>query len=110
MVRAKRQQRFDLGSDEANLAKYNSTIPPLYDIRTITAPIHLYWSPADWLADQKDVEGHLLVDLPTACLAGNHELEDFNHLDFIWGDNAGAMIYNNIIDQILQDLIKRGER
>ncbi len=43
MTLADRFQMYDYGSDELNLAKYNYTNPPQYDLRRVTTPTALYW-------------------------------------------------------------------
>lgn len=40
-------QQYDYG--EENVKHYNSSTPPEYDIRKVTAPIHLYHATADLL-------------------------------------------------------------
>lgn len=37
--------------------------PPLYDYTLVNADTYLYWSPSDWLADEKDVTEHILPNL-----------------------------------------------
>jgi triacylglycerol lipase len=89
---------FDMGSSEANMAKYNRPTPPEFMPERITNKyIALYSSLNDWLATPEDVNGlktRLRVKL----------LEDFvvpenkwNHMDFIWGKDQGRMINWRIV-------------
>jgi len=88
---------FNWGSDDLNRYHYHQPTPPVYDVGAIHVPVHLYWGDNDILADPKDVE-LLIKYLPN--LKGNHEMNDFNHLDFIWGLRAGGEVYQPIIDTI----------
>lgn len=53
MVRSGTLCEYDYG--KANMQKYGSDKPPVYDVKQISpeTQIYLYWSPSDWLADQK---------------------------------------------------------
>ena len=42
--------RYDFGP-EKNLEIYGQEEPPEYDVTQITAPVALYWSDNDWLAE-----------------------------------------------------------
>uniref|UniRef100_A0A7E4WBC4 Lipase n=1 Tax=Panagrellus redivivus TaxID=6233 RepID=A0A7E4WBC4_PANRE len=103
LVRSGKQQKYDFGSN-GNKKAYGKSTPTEYDISKIVADIHMYWSPADWLADEKDVVDHLLVDLTRDALKESVVLQDFGHLDFVWGDRAAKEIYAPIIKTIKDDL------
>lgn len=48
-------QRFDLGTADKNMARYNQTTPPSYDLAAIKMPMTIFSGSQDSLADQKDV-------------------------------------------------------
>lgn len=47
-----RFQMFDYGP-QINLKQYNSTIPPEYDVKRISVPVHLFVGSEDIIADQQ---------------------------------------------------------
>jgi len=98
-------EMYDYRTAHDNQQHYGSSKPPLYDFTRINAPIYLYWSDADWLADKADIEGFLLPSLNPSIVKLNNELTDFNHFDFIWGLRATDEVYNPIL-QIIGDDVK----
>lgn len=87
-----------------NSLRFIQSTPPIYDIHKVNAPTYLYWGTEDWLGDPTDVREHILPGIPTQYLAGNFLLNDFNHVDFIWGERAPAEIYQPMIEIMKQDL------
>lgn len=49
-------RRFDMGSPESNMAKYNQTQPPDYDLSVLNFPIGIFSGADDILADPLDVQ------------------------------------------------------
>ncbi|CAD6194863.1 unnamed protein product [Caenorhabditis auriculariae] len=98
---------FNFGT-KGNKAKYGQATPPQYDFSKIAGTqIYLYWSPDDWLADEKDILAYLLPKLSSSVLIENNRLEHFNHLDFIWGLNATELIYQPTIDICTKDYLNQ---
>jgi pimeloyl-ACP methyl ester carboxylesterase len=106
-------QMYDFGTPAENLRHYGQTIPPLYDLSSVHVPVALYYGGNDWLADPYDVEwikpqlpnliyslevhvslGQRSLSLLTATAA---QIEEFEHLDFLWATNAVTQVYNQII-------------
>ncbi|KHJ97197.1 hypothetical protein OESDEN_02830 [Oesophagostomum dentatum] len=83
--------------------KMTTANPPEYDFTKIQNPIYLYWGDSDWLADPTDISGYLLPRI-LHTVVSNIELNDYNHLDFIWGLRAAGDIYHPIVDIIKKDL------
>ncbi|ETN70864.1 hydrolase, alpha/beta domain protein, partial [Necator americanus] len=102
MVKKGTVAMFDYGTKE-NKKKYGQANPPEYDFTQIQNPIYLYWGDSDWLADPQDISGYLLPRIQHTLVA-NTELNDYNHLDFIWGLRAPADIYYPIVKIINADL------
>lgn len=48
-------RRYDMGSDDANIAKYGQKTPPDYDMSLLDFPIAILAGQQDLLADAKDV-------------------------------------------------------
>uniref|UniRef100_A0A914WZT1 Lipase n=1 Tax=Plectus sambesii TaxID=2011161 RepID=A0A914WZT1_9BILA len=103
MVKSNRQQMYDYGSSAANQQHYGNPVPPLYDVSQIRAPVYLYHSDYDWLADSTDVNNHLVPNIKPEYLKGNTQLFEFNHMDFIWGLRAPAEVYQPILTIIDDD-------
>ncbi|XP_025995191.1 lipase 3 [Solenopsis invicta] len=97
MISAGRFQQYDYELD--NLEKYHSLVPPKYDLPKITAPVHLYYSANDWLANTKDVDklSRELGNLASKILIADKK---FNHLDFLWGKNVKKNCYDLILNQM----------
>ena len=56
-----------LGSDDLNMAEWNSTYPPAYKYGGITAPVALFWGQNNWLIVPED-EAVLAEKLPNLIL------------------------------------------
>jgi len=110
MVLSGKVEKYDFRSAKENQQHYGSSTPPQYDFTLVNTPVYLYWSDADWLADAKDIEEYLLPTLPPNFLVQNNKLDDFNHLDFIWGLNAPKQIYEPIIQIALDDWNAQGSK
>nr|CAD2180543.1 unnamed protein product [Meloidogyne enterolobii] len=97
-------QKFNYGSRRANQKHYGQNTPPIYNLTNIAdIPIYLYYSEADWLATKKDVEETILQQIPQENIKLANELPNFNHLDFIWGQDAAEEIYGKIIKEISEE-------
>lgn len=51
-VKSGRFQKYDYGSN-GNMALYNTTSPPDYDLSKVQVPIGIFWAANDWLASPK---------------------------------------------------------
>ena len=47
---------YDWGSESQNMARWNSSLPPLYRYDLVTSPVALYWSDNDILVVPQDVQ------------------------------------------------------
>jgi len=102
-VKSKEQQMYDYGSSSENQQHYGNSVPPIYDLSQIRAPVYLYYSEYDWLADWTDVTTHIIPNIKKEYLKGNFPLFEFNHMDFIWGMRAAAEVYEPILNIIKND-------
>ncbi|CAD5217392.1 unnamed protein product [Bursaphelenchus xylophilus] len=92
-------QKYDFG-EEGNLKKYGQKFPPIYDLASIRdLPLHIFSSPEDWLANEKDVDGYLLRRLRPEIVAEVTRLPNYGHIDFIWGMDAIKDIYRPIAER-----------
>ncbi|XP_055715506.1 lipase 3-like [Phlebotomus papatasi] len=88
-------RQYDYGTSR-NSVKYRKQTPPIYPLRSITAPIALYYSENDWLATIADVK-KLRVKLKNVIGKYLVPLPKFNHLDFIWAKDARSLLYNKVL-------------
>lgn len=87
-----RFQQFDYGDSRVGNAAD-------YDLKKITATVHLIYSSNDWMAAKVDVER--LFDELTHCEYKdiyNVPLQTWNHLDFIFGNDAEELVYTKVLD------------
>ncbi|XP_078361671.1 gastric triacylglycerol lipase-like isoform X2 [Oculina patagonica] len=94
MTLSNKFQMYNFGSAEKNREHYGQDTPPLYNVSAMTVPVALYWAQNDWLADPTDVRA-LLPLLPNKMY--DKYIENWDHLDFIWGLDAAKIVYNDII-------------
>ncbi|KAL3207488.1 hypothetical protein MRX96_039652 [Rhipicephalus microplus] len=88
-------QKFDFGRTR-NRALYGQAEPPEYNLTRVTAPVALYWSVGDWLADPKDVS-QLRDKLPRLVLDFRVRDRSFTHLDFSVGVGARHLVYEPLM-------------
>ncbi|KAI6185492.1 Hydrolase [Aphelenchoides besseyi] len=105
MVRSGILREYDYGW--SNEKYYGRNEPPVYDVSQDQCEIYLFWCPDDWLADEADIEGYLIPALKKQYVVKNTKLEDFNHIDFLWGMRAADEVYKPILDAITDDLKKQ---
>ncbi|XP_011155911.3 lipase 3 [Solenopsis invicta] len=82
---------------------YGSSTPPIYDVSKIKAPVHLYYSKNDWLANVKDVEKlHSQLGNPS----GKTLIADkkFNHVDYMWAIDVKKFVYDLILAEMKKKL------
>ncbi|GMR37779.1 hypothetical protein PMAYCL1PPCAC_07974, partial [Pristionchus mayeri] len=97
MVLHKRTARFDYGADE-NLARYGCRIAPAYNFTNVKVPMYIWYSPQDYLVSDVDIQEMIIPTLDSQYLKLNKSLPSYNHVDFHWGLNAVADIYEPIIE------------
>ncbi|XP_016839047.1 lipase 3 isoform X2 [Nasonia vitripennis] len=90
-----RFQRYDYGP-KGNLAIYNRTTPPDYDLSKVSVPVGVFWSENDWLASPVDVK-RLYDRLPRKILDYKVDYPKFNHLDFLWALDAPKLVYAKLL-------------
>ena len=71
---------------------------PSYNITKIETPVALFTGTQDWLADPYDVEHGLKPFLKNVILTKNRE--EWNHMDFVWGEDAHEYFYQDVIKVI----------
>lgn len=81
---------------------YGQASPPDYDLSKCTAKIAIIYSIADVLSPAEDVI-RLSKELPN--LVNIHRVTDdtFNHMDFMWAEDAPQLVYKHIFDWLQQE-------
>lgn len=95
LVMSERFQKFDFGKAR-NQVRYGQDTPPAYNLSRVSAPVALYWSRGDWLADPKDVS-QLRDRLPRLVLDFQVREPTFTHLDFTVGVGARRLVYEPVM-------------
>ncbi|XP_054257102.1 lipase 1-like [Macrosteles quadrilineatus] len=90
-----RFQWFDYGPTN-NLKVYGNTEAPEYDLSLVTAPVSIHYSTNDNLSSEKDVM-KLVKKLPNVIGVFKVPYKMFNHIDYLWGNNAKTILYKDII-------------
>ncbi|KOX72951.1 Lipase 3 [Melipona quadrifasciata] len=87
-------RKFDYGLS-GNIEIYNDINPPDYNLGNILLPVYLHYATNDTIADVQDVL-ELYEVLPNAQkLLVQYDL--FAHLDFVWGEDANTLVYNEVL-------------
>uniref|UniRef100_A0A671Q9F5 Lipase n=1 Tax=Sinocyclocheilus anshuiensis TaxID=1608454 RepID=A0A671Q9F5_9TELE len=99
-VKSSKLMAYDYGK-AGNMAHYNQSTPPLYNMRDMTVPTALWSGGQDTLADPQDV-ALLLTQIPK--LVYHHDIKHWEHLDFIWGLDAPQEMYNKMIEMMRENV------
>lgn len=94
-------QRYDFGSEAANMIAYNQSTPPPYKLADLKVPTALFSGSLDYLADPADV-GLLVDQLPSSTLVAHVNTNTFAHLDYTWADNAFQEVYPQVLTLLQQ--------
>ena len=90
---------------------YGSEKPPEYKLEEVTCPVLLFWGQKDWMAQPRGVAAiaarlpRLIDSVKVAKKAENifENLvkvadEKWNHLDFMWGQEAPTLLFPQILE------------
>lgn len=94
-------QRFDYGTSE-NIKRYGQDKPPTYNITNIYTPFALFYAQNDWLAGPRDVEKIYAGLQRTSIGMFKVPFDNFNHVDFLWGNDAPALVYQHLIELMMR--------
>ncbi|KAI6236165.1 Lipase [Aphelenchoides besseyi] len=101
MVISGQMQMYDFRDDKENKKHYGRSKPPMYDLTQIEdVKIHLYSSTADTLADPTDINNYLIPNLNPNVVQEHVILDDYSHLDFVWGIRSTDDLYDPILRTI----------
>jgi len=94
LVRQNKYQMFDYG--KGNQDHYGQKTPPLYDLSKLKTKIALFTGTQDYLADPKDFS-RLKGELPQNLIVDTLNVDEYSHIDFIWGVDASTKIYQEVL-------------
>ncbi|XP_059483958.1 uncharacterized protein LOC132201649 [Neocloeon triangulifer] len=96
-VKSAKFRQYDEGTAAGNERKYGTPEPPEYDLSLIEVPIFMHYSLNDYLAGTEDVkEFYAKLKGGTVKLL-QVPLKTFNHLDFMWANEAKKYVYDPVI-------------
>lgn len=93
LARSKRFAKYDYGM-MVNLQRYQSVIPPSYNLRRCHVPLVLHYGSIDGIVAVRDVE-YLGSNL-TSVVEVN-EIRNYNHLDFLYSLSATDLLYDRVL-------------
>nr|XP_025706741.1 lipase member J-like isoform X1 [Callorhinus ursinus] len=92
---------FDWGSPVLNLAHFNQSTSPFYDVRNMNVSTATWNGGNDLLADPEDVK-NLLPEITNHIY--HKTVSYYNHIDFLFGLDVYQQVYREIIDIIQGNL------
>ncbi|KAL6954894.1 sterol esterase [Sarracenia purpurea var. burkii] len=98
-------RKYDYGNLIENELHYGAITPPVYDLSAIprNLPLFLSYGGRDLLSDVIDVQILLnALKLHDPDKLSVQYIQNYAHLDFIFGVNAKDVVYNKVISFILQ--------
>lgn len=96
LIRGHRFRQYDYDKSR-NLENYQRETPPDYDLKRCTTRVGIIYADADTLAYPIDVK-RLPTELPNVVEMQRIEDATFNHIDFLWAQDAKEIVYRNIVD------------
>ena len=89
--------RYDYGT-EGNMDKYGSPTAPNYTLSAIRHPaIHAFYGESDAISSPDDVF-RLVKEIPVTVLVYRVGSPKWNHFNFVYGKDAGAVAHHQVID------------
>ena len=105
LIQAGRLQKFDYGSKESNLLHYGNVVdlPPRYPIENIPShtKIVLINGKTDWCMTPDDIDrtvAFLRPRLGSNLIHYEIPSKSWSHLDFVFGQGAGRLVYDKTIE------------
>lgn len=93
-IRTNRFRQYDFGA--LNIIHHGSLTPPSYNLGNVRAPVSLYYSLNDWLAEPVDIDTlwrRLGNPVHKILIADSR----FNHFDYVWAIDQKMLVYDRIV-------------
>ncbi|XP_069960382.1 lipase 3-like isoform X2 [Cherax quadricarinatus] len=84
-----------------NLVEYGTPSPPDFTLNSVTVPVGVFWAEGDAVVAPEGMQ-LTLSKLPRLVLNRKVPLPDYNHLDFLFAENAADLVYRHVV-QLFQD-------
>lgn len=99
-MRTHRFQKYDYDSAIMNYRVYGKWKPPLYKLENIRAPIVMFYAVKDSTTNHADVDdlARRLTNLKAKFVVQD---ADFTHVDFVYGIHVRTLIYDKLVDIML---------
>lgn len=94
-------QKYDYGCAEENLAHYNRSTPPIYDVSKVTVPVVITYGENDRLAVKEDVTW-LKDQLPKVLDFVRVADDSWIHLDNAYNRNLSTLVYPTVSKYLAQ--------
>ena len=100
IIWSKRFAPYDYGP-ERNFELYGSKVPPEYPLDRVTVPVNFHYGLADKIVDATGVEW-VAAKLVNSSRVRMRAYDRLQHSDFIFGDAAFQLVYNEVIRWIME--------
>ncbi len=102
IMKAKRFQMYDYGKLQNNVRYKGLTVPPAYNITRVSTPVTMFYTKNDVYATKKDMKrcANELGNLEELILIKN---EKFTHIDLVYGIDADVLVYQKMLDKIIDE-------
>ncbi|XP_029178225.1 lipase 1-like isoform X2 [Nylanderia fulva] len=98
VIQSGKFRQYDYGATK-NLLIYKSMEPPEYNLSSITLPMAIYYGNNDLMLDPIDVK-RVYNLLPNVIDMYEVPWPNFNHVDFVFANNAPKLLYERVLKVI----------
>eukprot|EP00899_Mesostigma_viride_P029172 jgi/Mesvir1/943/Mv17497-RA.1 len=78
-----------------NMDVYGTPTPPEFNLSAIAVPVVTLWGGQDHLCVPQDAQ-KLISQLPPQVLLYEQQVEEYQHLDFVWAIDAHELVYPHV--------------
>ncbi|BES98869.1 lipase 3-like [Nesidiocoris tenuis] len=89
-------RKYDYGNKKMNMLMYGTEKPPKYDLSKIKTPLLVMYGSVDNMAAPDAVERS--IEDMTSSPMERYLLDNFNHIDFLFGRRAPKEVYVRVVD------------
>jgi len=87
---------YDFGNKKENMAKYNQSLPPTYNLTLYRTKVAVFVGSGDLMADPTDAI-NTMAKLPPGAIIFNTTIKNYGHGDFNWALDAAELVYPTVI-------------